>query len=133
MPGSVAVAVPVTVMPNSLSTRFRHSREYILKANDYKNGESQRGVLVTSSRRRWSIDKRMTPAALATLRNFYDARNGPHEAFYFYDVWETVPKFSHDPTGVATAGRFTVRFVGQWPQEANISRLETSVTVLEIL
>jgi hypothetical protein len=27
------------------------------------------------------------------------------EAFCFYDSYETVPKFSHDPTGQALAGR----------------------------
>ena len=47
---------------------------------------------------------------LAALRTFYDARNGAHEPFYFYDPYETNPKFSYDPTGAAVTGRYTVRF-----------------------
>src|SRR5437868_567396 len=48
-----------------------------------------------------------TPAALQVLRDFYDARGGMLESFYFYDPYETVTKSSYDPTGQALAGRYT--------------------------
>ena len=88
MPGSVLNAAPVTVFPLSLCKSFVHERTYPLIENEYKNGESQRSVLATNSRRRWRQAKRLAPAALLTLRNFFDARKGATEPFYFYDPYD---------------------------------------------
>jgi hypothetical protein len=99
MPGSVPNAAPVTVLPLSPCKSFVHERAYPLIENEYKNGESQRSVQATNSRRRWRQAKRLTPAALVAVRNFFDARNGSTESFYFYDPYDTNPKFSYDPTG----------------------------------
>ena len=74
MPGSVANAGPATVLPRSLSRAFVHSREYPVQINEYRNGETQRGRVADTSRKRWRLGKRLTPAALQTLREFYDAR-----------------------------------------------------------
>jgi hypothetical protein len=104
MPGSVLNADPLTVLPASLSRVFVHEREYPVLDNEYRNGESQQSVQATNSRKRWRLAKRLAPAQLATLRDFYEARKGPTEPFYFYDRYETSPKFSHDPTGQAVAG-----------------------------
>src|SRR5512133_3048255 len=99
MPGSVANAAPTTVMPNSLSRAFVATREYPVIDNEYRNGEAQRSAHATSSRKKWTLRKRLTPAQLIALRDFFDARNGMHEAFYFYDPYQTNPKFSFDPIG----------------------------------
>ena len=88
MPGSVQNAVPVAVLPHSLSRAFGHAREYIVK--------------------------------------------GPQEPFYFYDPWDTSPKFSHDPTGVATAGRYTVRFEGYWEQMVGMARGDAGISLVEL-
>ena len=101
MPGSVQNAAPLTVLPNSLCRAFAHSREYALLENEYSNGESQRSLLVSTSRKRWRTARRLTPTLLGAFRTFYDNRSGPLEPFYFYDPWDTSPKFSHDPTGVS--------------------------------
>jgi phage-related protein len=122
VPGSVQNAAPATVLPQSLSVAFTHERAYPLIENEYKNGESQRSVQATTSRKRWRLTKRLTPAALQALRNFYDARNGTTEAFYFYDPYETSPKFSCDPTGAVTVGRYTVRFNSDWQQSSGPGR-----------
>src|SRR5438270_10207559 len=114
MPGSVQNAAPATVLPLSLCKSFVHERAYPLIENEYKNGESQRSVLATNSRRRWRIAKRLTPAALAALRNFFDARNGSSAPFYFYDPYDTSPKFSYYATGLATVGRYLVRCNSDW-------------------
>jgi hypothetical protein len=87
------------VLPQNLCRAFTHSREYPVLENEYKNGESQRSALVTNSRKKWRLAKRLTTAALQTLRDFYDARKGRTEPFYFYDPYDTVPKFSYDPSG----------------------------------
>ena len=132
MPGSVQNAVPVAVFPHSLSRAFGHAREYIVIENEYRNGESQRSRLVETSRKRWRLSKRLTAAFLQQLRDFYDARKGPEEPFYFYDPWDTSPKFSHDPTGGATAGRYTVRCEGYWEQMVGMGRADIEITLIEL-
>ncbi len=132
MPGSVQNATPLTVLPASLSRAFVHEREYPALDNEYCNGESQRSVQANNSRKRWRLAKRLTPAQLAALRDFYEARKGPAEPFYFYDPYETNPKFSHDPTGQAIAGRYTVRFAGPWEQSTSLARADLTLELIEI-
>jgi phage-related protein len=132
MPGSVQNAAPLAVLPVSISRAFVHGREYPVLDNEYRNGESQRSVQATNSRKRWRLAKRLTPAQLSALRDFFDARKGPTEPFYFYDPYETSPKFSHDPTGQAVAGRYTVRFNGAWSQSVGLSRADLGIELLEV-
>lgn len=132
MPGSVQNAAPLTVLPASLSRAFVHEREYPALDNEYRNGESQRSVEATNSRKRWRLAKRLTAAQLSVLRDFYDAREGSTEPFYFYDPYETSPKFSHDPTGQAVAGRYTVRFGGEWSQSVGLGRVDLNIELLEL-
>lgn len=132
MPGSVQNAAPLTVMPASLSRAFVHEREYPVLDNEYQNGESQRSLQATNSRKRWRLAKRLTPTQLVSLRDFYDARRGPVEPFYFYDPYETVPKFSHDPSGQALPGRYTVRFAGPWEQSTSLARTDLTLELIEL-
>jgi hypothetical protein len=132
MPGNVENAAPASVLPQSLCRTFVHQRTYPVIENEYKNGESQRSVLAVSSRRQWRQAKRLTPTALIELRNFFDARNGATEPFYFYDPYETNPAFSHDPTGVATVGRYIVRFNGDWQQSNGPGRSDVSIDLIEL-
>ena len=85
-----------------------------------------------TSRKKWTLTKRLTPAQLAALRNFYDARNGLHEPFYFYDPYDTNPKFSYDPTGVAVTGRYTVRFNSDWSQSVTPGRSDVQIELIEL-
>jgi hypothetical protein len=132
MPGSVQNAAPATVLPQSLCRAFAHERAYPLIENEYKNGESQRSVLAANSRKRWRLAKRLPVPALQALRDFYDARGGTLEPFYFYDPYETTPKFSWDPTGQALAGRYTVRFDSNWSQNAGLGRIDVELALVEI-
>lgn len=132
MPGSVENAAPTTVMPSNLCRAFVHSREYPVIGNEYRNGESQRSVEAATSRQKWNLTKRLTPSQLATLRAFYDARNGTHEPFYFYDPYETNPKFSYDPTGAAVIGRYTVRFNSDWSQSVTPGRSDVQLELIEL-
>lgn len=120
------------MLPQSLSRVFVHSREYAVQVNEYRNGEAQRGRLTDTSRKHWRLGKRLAPAELQALRDFYDARKASQEPFYFYDPWETVPKFSHDPTGTATQGRYTVRFEGAWQQSAGLARIDVEIELVEL-
>ena len=89
-------------------------------------------MLATNSRKRWRLAKRLPAATLQALRNFYDARNGAAEEFYFYDPYETIPKFSYDPTGQSTVGRYTVRFNGDWQQSSTPGRSDVSIELIEL-
>jgi hypothetical protein len=132
MPGSVLNATPLTVLPASLSRVFVHERDYPVLDNEYRNGESQRSVQATNSRKRWRLAKRLTPSQLVTLRDFYEARKGPCEPFYFYDPYEASPKFTYDPSGQAVAGRYTVRFAGDWSQSVGLGRADVSLELIEL-
>jgi hypothetical protein len=132
MPSSVQNAAPATVLPASLSVAFARAQEYPAVENQYRNGESQRRVETSNSRKRWRLAKRLTPTQLETLRDFYDARSGPVEPFFFYDPFETNPKFSHDSTGVATAGRYTVRFDCAWSQSSGPARSDVNIELIEL-
>ena len=132
MPGSVQNAAPLTVMPASLSRSFVHERAYPVVESEYRNGESQRSVQAANSRKHWRLAKRLPPTQLGSLRDFYDARKGPTEPFYFYDPYETNPKFSTDPSGQAVAGRYTVRFAGDWSQSVDLSRADLSIELVEL-
>jgi len=132
MPDSVQNAVPAAVLPQSLYRAFVHTREYPVIENEYRSGESQRSVEASTSRKRWRLAKRLTPLQLQELRDFYEARNGPAEPFYFYDPYETSPKFSHDPTGQAVQGRHTVRFNCEWSESLSAGRAEVEIELLEI-
>ena len=132
MPGSVANAAPATVLPQSLCSAFSRSQEFPLRSNQYSDGSFQGTVQAAVSRKRWTKTKRLAPAALATLRNFYDARNGKTEPFYFYDPYETSPKFTYDPTGVVTTGRYTVRFDMDWDQSSGPGRSDVGVALIEL-
>lgn len=132
MPGLVSAANPTTVMPLSFSVAFVRSQEYPVRATVYPDGTYQATVQATTSRKRWRLVKRLSASAVQDLRNFYDARKGKVEEFYFYDPYETNPKFSYDATGVATVGRYTVRFDMPWSQGVGIRRSEVEVQLVEV-
>jgi phage-related protein len=132
MPGSVQNAAPTTVLPQSLCRAFVHTREYPVIDNEYRNGESQRSVQAATSRKKWNLTKRLTPAQLQALRNFYDDRNGTLEPFYFYDPYETNPRFSWDAAGQSLTGRYTVRFNNDWSQSVGPGRSDVQIELIEL-
>lgn len=130
MPASVAAANAVDVLPFSLCTAFSHTREWAADINVYANGESQRYAIPDTSRKRWRLDKRLTPAQMATLLAFFLAHRT--EEFYFYDAYETVPKFSYDPTGVEEDGRYAVRFEGNFHYTVNFPRGTVGIELVQV-
>lgn len=132
MPGSVVLAQPVGVLPATLSRAFVHAREYPVVVNEYRDGASQRSVQSSTSRKRWRLDKRLTVDELDDLVEFYLDHKGPTVPFYFYDPWETSPKYSHDPSGAATEGRSTVRFEGGMAEAVGIALSDVSFSIVEV-
>ena len=132
MPGSVKNAVSKTVFPWELSRSFARVTTIARIENVYADGASQRSRLVSTPRRRWRMVQRLTPTQAATLRAFYTARSGPLESFLFYDVYETVPRFTFDSTGAATAGRYEVRFDSRFELELSLARGDVPVELVEV-
>jgi hypothetical protein len=133
MPGNVANAAPATVLPQIPCTAFQQIREIALQGNEYRNGESQRGLQVASSRRKWVLAARLSGSALAALRSFYLARRGGTEPFYYYDPFAVVPIGSnYDPTGASSVGRVTVRFDGEWQQSMGMARTDVQIQLVEV-
>jgi hypothetical protein len=132
MPANIQNAVPTTVIPQGLCRAFVHTREYPVIDNEYRNGESHRSAQAATSRKKWTLTRRLTPPQLAALRTFYDARSGTLEPFYFYDPYETNPKFSYDPTGVAVTGRYVVRFNTDWSQSVTPGRSDVQIELVEL-
>lgn len=130
MPGSVSNAAPSGVLPLVLCEAFVQSREYIVAENRYRNGESQRRVDTTTSRKRWRFTGRAQPGLLDELRTFYLSHR--HGAFYFYDLWETSPLFSYDATGAASVGRYTVRFEGEFAPTLSFPRSQVGLELVEL-
>ncbi len=119
-------------MPYSLCVQFQQSREWAVDMNIYRDGRVQRAVLVATSRKRWTLAKRLTATQLDALRTFFTDRIGPYQEFYFYDVWETSPVFSYDATGASAIGRYAVRFEGPWRQSLNLGRHDASLALVEV-
>lgn len=119
MPGatggdSVVAANPTVVMPYALARAFRQERSWPVDLNVYANGEMQRSLLTATSRKRWALALPLTAAAKEAMLQFFLDQGGGTVEFLFYDLFETVPKFSYDPTGAAVAGRYTVRSDTPW-------------------
>ena len=121
MPGSIQNSAPFALPPRSLWRAFVHDRSHPVIENENRYGEPQRSAQATTSRKRWKLAKGLSPSALAALRDFYDARKGATEPFYFYDPYGDESEVPHDPTGRLTAGRHTIRFDGERSQSVPIA------------
>jgi hypothetical protein len=130
MPGNVANAVPATVLPQILCAAFERSVGWRVEENDYANGEWQAQSMVTAPRYSWRLAASLDPVPSEALADFYRDRDGEAEPFYFYDPY--FAGFAHDPTGVATAGRFTVRFVGSLEQPLALGRTQINLELIQL-
>jgi hypothetical protein len=134
MPGSVQNAAPVGVLPRSLCTAFAERREWASRVNEYHDGSRQSFALVNTSRRSWSLRKRLNPNDLLVLWDFWCEHQ--HLAFYFYNPFEPAlgqPVGSnYDPTGASTQGRYTVRFNCDWNQSTYIPRADCPLELIEV-
>lgn len=131
MPGNVQNAAATLVLPAGLCSAYSQSREWACDSNQYRSAEWQVRSRTATSRRTWRQSRRLTAAALVTLRNFYDSVGGPWKPFYFYDLQDQ-PGGTYDATGVATTSRYTVRFEGEWGQTMSLARGEAGLVLVEI-
>ncbi len=132
MPGSLQTAAPNGVLPQNLCTAFAEERALLQLQSGYHDGTIHRSQLAQISRRTFKLAKRLTATDLATLKSFFDARQGGLVPFLFYNPWDATPVGSnYDPTGNSTTGRYTVVFRGGWQQSTGFTR--TSIQQIELV
>jgi len=132
--GVVDYASPVGVFPWELVRAFRRSQNFPVVMNEYLNGETQRVSIAGFSRSVWELIADLDPTDLGTLRAFYISHLGPTIPFIFYDVAETFPIYSFDPTGVALDGQYLARFDGPFEQSIRIGKRGTvNLRIVEVV
>lgn len=130
MPGIIQGNFGTYVLPKFLCELFTQDREYLARINDYADATNQAGLVVFNSRKKWTLRPKVAPSAMVTLRNFYLARTGGIDPFWFYDFSESTPYGNYDDTGTDTNGRFLVRFEGSWQQTHTVSPVGTAAIAL---
>jgi hypothetical protein len=131
MPQNINPANPVTVMPKQLCKSFQEELRLEALLNQYPDGSSDRAALAQNVRHYFRMTQGLNGADWAAMRQFYIEQLG--RAFYFYNLRETVPPFSYDPTGNNTIGRYTVVFDGQWSDTYNIARTDVALQLREVV
>jgi hypothetical protein len=133
VPGDLTQSVAVGVIPQSLSTAFVESREYLQLQSRYHDGVVHRGQLALSSRKSWKQSKKLTAVQLLQLNDIWIiTRAGTYPA-YFYDPFSGDPVGSNfDPTGASTVGRYNVAIRGPWSQSSGMMRTQTSIELVEL-
>lgn len=131
MPGNVQPATPSGVLPKTFSSG--HSEQLQLEAlvNSYPDGSSERRALALNPRQFFKHTCIVTAAQWQEFRDFY--RDHVGKAFYFYNLRETVPPFTHDPTGNNPVGRYLVVFDGPWSEELRMGRSAVSFNLREVV
>jgi len=141
MPGNLASAAPVGVLPKSLCTAFVESHVYPLLVQPYHDGTRERsliedGVNPPTSIRTWKQSRKLNPAEIAELLTFVESHEGGLIPFYFYDPYGAIPGTgigsNWDATGVVFEGRHICVFRGDWSSVMNMARSETSLELLEV-
>jgi hypothetical protein len=128
MPGSVALSAPTAVLPYGLSAMFIETYTWPTVSSDaYPDGSMQVRSDGAAVRRAWSLSQNWLFADLPDLVDFYDARKGAHEPFYFYPILS-----QYDATGVSTTGRYRVRFDGALQRDYQMGRWPASFKLIEI-
>ena len=127
VPTNLQATQPATVLPYSFSATFTERRAFPIVENEhYADGRTQRSYQALVSRKAWSLAKRLTFSEWTALRNFYLARKGSLEPFYFY-----ARKSEHDPAGLSIIGRYTVRFDGTLAESYDLGRHGVELALIE--
>lgn len=132
MPGNIHAVAASAVFPPILCSAFAEARDLRVGEGEYPDGSGQRSAEASVSRKRFIVSKKLSTEQWDVLRDFYLARLGGTEGFYFYFGNETTPLFSHDPTGQNPTGRYTVRFEGDFSLELVVGRIAGNITLIEV-
>lgn len=121
MPGNIQNATSTGTLPWSLSASFTETREWPALVSEYKDGSSQRREQAGSARKTYQLTKRLTPAAMTTLRSFYLGHLS--QAFKVYRS-----RADYD----AQNANFTLmRFEGGWSEVSRPGRSDVAIQLVE--
>ena len=130
MPGNLNAAVVVGVMPGGLCSAFQEELRLESLANAYPDGSSDRAALALNVRHFFRMTRKVTAAQYTALWDFYIAHLT--DAFYFYNLRETVPPWTWDASGNQPVGRYIVVFDGSWSDTVMMGRSEASLGLREV-
>jgi len=130
MPQNLNAANPQGVMPKQLCRSFQEDLRLEALLNQYADGSSDRAALAANPRRYFRLVQGMNGTDREAMRQFFIQHQG--KAFYFYNLRETVPPFSYDPSGLNPIGRYTVVFDGQWSDTYNLARTDVALQLREV-
>jgi hypothetical protein len=130
LPGNLNAAVSVGVMPFSLCSAFQEELRLETLVNAYPDGSSDRFALAINVRHFFRMTRQVTAAQYTALWNFYLAH--PTDAFWFYNLRETVPPWTWDASGNQTSGRYLVVFDGSWSDTTMMGRSQASLGLREV-
>jgi hypothetical protein len=131
MPNNLNPANPQGVMPKQLCKSFQEELRLEALLNQYPDGSSDRNALALNVRHYFRMTQGLNGADWAAMRQFYIQQQG--RAFYFYNLRETVPPYSWDPSGQNPIGRYTVVFDGQWSDIFNLARTDVALQLREVV
>jgi hypothetical protein len=131
MPQNINPANPIGVMPKQLCKSFQEELRLEALLNQYPDGSSDRNALALNVRHFFRVTQGLNGTDWAAMRQFYLNHQG--KSFYFYNLRETVPPWSYDPSGANTVGRYTVVFDGQWSDTYNIARTDVALQLREVV
>lgn len=116
MPGNIVITPPNQVMPLGPMSAFTEEIERPARVDEgYAYGETTRLALTTQARRVFRLTRSLSAADAAALENFL-LLTMTGRAFWFYNLRETVPTGSYDPTGANPVGRYAVTWEGSLTQ-----------------
>jgi len=141
MPGNLAAAGPVGVLPKSLCTAFVETHVFPMLVQRYHDGWIERsliedGINPPTPIRTWHLARKLNETEAAALLAFFEGRLGGLVPFYFYDPYGALPGApigsNWDSTGTVPEGRHIVVFRGDWSSVTDISRSEVSLELMEV-
>lgn len=131
MPNNLQPANPTAVMPAHLCRAFQEELRLEALINNYPDGSSDRNALALNVRHYFKLTQGLNGTDWQNLRNFFNTWQG--RAFYFYNLRETVPPWTWDPSGQDPIGRYTVVFDGQWSDTYNLVRTDVQLALREVV
>lgn len=131
MPDNIITSTPVDVLPQVFCAALHEEHRLECFVNAYQDGRSDRAALALNSRRFFRMTRVLTSAQYSALYIFYS--NHLVAPFYFYNPFETVPKFTWDASGAAPDGRYICTFDGSWSEEVRLGRSHVSFGLREVL
>ena len=111
MPSNLILTQPNVVMPIGLMVAFsEHHERPALDDGIQPDGANHRTALTIDARRIFRLTRKLNYSEMNDLDVFLKWRK--HEPFWFYNLRETAPPGSWDPTGASPVGRYAVVWNG---------------------